>query len=143
MKYMFYIFKGFLFLEKISKIHLCIIMGKNKAHRLHDKVTFLKTLKSLPKEKRNLLIPYLSDDGCATIYECVTNILHNKNIKNRKKLKSKLSDYKNDLRYLGNSNISNSSKKRRLNSKGGAILPLILTTAIPLLMDAIKAIVKR
>ena len=118
-------------------------MPKSKARSLHNKVTFLKILKSLPKEKRNNLIPYLSNDGCETIYECVQNILHNRNIKNRGKLRSKLQEHKSDLRFLANPNISSTQKRKRLQNKGGAILPLILTTAVPLIVEAIRSIVKK
>jgi hypothetical protein len=105
----------------------------NKA--LLKKYQFLKTLQSLPESKQLDLLPFLGFDGCNAIYDCVYNILNNKELPNRQKLKQKLAAHKATLRYLSDSSKSSKKKKEKLTRTGGAILTPILAAAVPLLLS--------
>jgi hypothetical protein len=111
-----------------------------KSDRLHQKVKFLQALKSVPSKNRNIIIHYLNDNGCQTIYETINNVL--KSGSKSKSLKRKLNPFKKDLRFLADPKHKFLSKKKRLNKSGGLPILPILTTAIPILLEAFKALKK-
>lgn len=103
------------------------------------KYNFLKSLHSLNHHAKDAILPYLSDDGCEAVFECIKNILENPRVRGRASLRKVLSGRKKDLRYLINPKVSITKKRQRTKKVGGAILSTILGAALPLLIGALTS----
>lgn len=101
------------------------------------KYNFLKAFNALPHSDKDKVLPYLSDEACDIIYECIRNVLENKRISGRETLRTTLKTKKKDLRYLINPKVSRIQKRKRTKKVGGAIISTILAAAIPLLLSAL------
>ena len=110
-------------------------LSKKEIKRVNHKAAFLKFLKSLSSSKRKEVLPYLSNNSCNCIFECVYNLLKNNSIKNRSKLKKRLENYKKDLRFLGTSNKNFYQKRKRLDKVGETILPIVIEGVLPSLLN--------
>jgi hypothetical protein len=112
---------------------------KGRKKILEKKLAFLKTMQSLPIDKQNILLPYLTFDGCSCIYDCVLNVISNKSIPPNEKnaLKKKLAKHKSAIRYMINPKKNAKNKKVKLVKVGGGFLMPILATALPMLINYI------
>jgi len=118
--------------KKIKKL------SESKANVL---IPFVKTLASIKNpDHRCILMSHLDLDSCELIYETIFNVISNKSIpvKKRQQLQKVLQPHQNNLRYMANKNNKATLKKKRLTQIGGNPLGIILSTAIPLLLEAFK-----
>ena len=97
----------------------------------------LNTLKSLKPDQRVILLSHLDDKTRDQLYETINAVMTSESVPMRKRLflKSKLSPFKTDFRFLTNRRAAPASKKRRLLQMGGAPMGVILRTAVPLLLN--------
>ena len=97
--------------------HLLYLMGK-----ADNNAEMCATLKSLNKNGRDL------------IYQCIYNSIYNPDISElkRKEIRRKLASEEQLIKYLSNRGRSEEKKKKLLEQRGGFILPLLLSAAIPL-----------
>ena len=97
----------------------------------------LNTLKSLKSDQRVILLSHLDDKTRDQLYETINAVMTSPSVPMRKRLflKSKLSPFKTDFRFLVNRRAAPASKKRRLLQMGGAPMGVILRTAVPLLLN--------
>jgi len=88
--------------------------------------------KKIGKKRMAKYIRRASEDEIHSICECALNIC-NGNVPISKKQLKKLRKYRRSLQHLaaGRSNLH--SKKHYLKQKGGALLPIIAATVLPLL----------
>lgn len=98
---------------------------------------FLNVLRKLPQEDLDILIDYISNEGCEHIVTTIYNALYNTKLQNRAELARKLGTHKNDLRSLAGKRIAYSFKKKKLKKCGGSI-SLILASLVPLLAQFVK-----
>ncbi len=122
---------------KVSRMLLFTMEKRLSKHRLQKKYKFLKALKKLKHLDRTAILPFLSSDGCCTLYECIHNVMENSASRNRLALRQSLKKKKKDLRYIISPHVKESNKKRRLNKIGGGILTTILAAGIPLLLSVL------
>ena len=97
----------------------------------------LSVLKSVKPEQRQILMAHLDDKTRDRLYETIAQVLKSEQVPLAKRvfLKSKLSDYKTELRYLTTPGKSGREKKRKLAQVGGSPMNYVLQTAIPLLLN--------
>lgn len=97
----------------------------------------LNALRSIPHDKRVILLAHLNDSTKDHIYEAVTRVLKSDRVPFAKRLflKSKLGPYKVPLRYLADKKTSPTRKRQALAQIGGGPMTHILGTAIPLLLN--------
>jgi len=102
-------------------------------------IPFVKSLASIKNhDHRCILMSHLDYDSCELIYEVIYNVISNKSIppKKREQLQKILHPHQNNLRYMASKKKKPALKKKRLTQIGGNPLAIILSTAIPLLMQA-------
>jgi hypothetical protein len=94
----------------------------------------LKILNKLDDKDREILLCYLTNDGCAGVYECIHNAMYNNTIPitQRQNLQKELKKDKFKFRRLLNKNISPEKKHKTLRKVGGGV-GKILQTVLPLL----------
>jgi hypothetical protein len=98
----------------------------------------LQVLKSMKPEYRVIILSHLDDETRDSLYETITDVLNSDRVPFRRRLylKSKLSPYKDHLRYLADRNKNSGyGKKKRLAQVGGGPMSHVLKTAIPLLLN--------
>jgi hypothetical protein len=100
----------------------------------------LHVLKSLKPDYRVIILSHLDDATRDAIYKTITQVLSSDKVpaKRRLYLKSRLSPYKNHLRYLATCKPGKRCqhlKKKRLTQIGGGPMSHVLKTAIPLLLN--------
>ena len=117
-------------------------MAKYKKH-----IPLFQILKELKPYQRQIILDHLDNDSCESLSYCIATVLKSKNKKisdqNKKELGSCIKDNKSlIIRILkegkGSSHRQHLSKKRALAKIGGNPLGLILTTAIPILMELLN-----
>jgi hypothetical protein len=106
-------------------------MQKHKIRKLYP---LLKILNKLSDEERQILICYLTHDGCAGIYECIHNAIFNVTLpKNqRQKIQKELQKDKGKFRRLFDDDLSLEKKHKTLRKVGGGV-GIVLQTVLPLL----------
>ena len=85
---------------------------------------------------RRVLIQHANNDLIRCICECALNLLHG-NIRLKDCEKAKLRKHKKLLRKLADKKQNLSTKRKTINQKGGAILPILLAPLISALISAI------
>jgi hypothetical protein len=105
---------------------------------LHVDCEFLDLLASLEPEERAGIIPYLNEQACKKIYECVHNALYNKSIskENRRKIRAHLKPDEGCFRSLLKTGLCSKTKQKKLCQVGGKSLGILLDAVIPLLVEA-------
>ena len=96
---------------------------------------FMWSLNSISKVHQQNILPFLHDEACTKLYDCVWNALNNGAIDNRSGLKRKLIPFKDDLRVLADQRTSSRVKRRRLNRVGGMFITPILAATVPILIE--------
>ena len=108
---------------------------KLKKSKINRMLPLFKALHRMNKNKRTVLLQFLDENACESIYECISNIIASPHLSSKKKLRLKraLLDNKDVLRYLSKKTASVKKKKQMLPKIGGSPLDTILAIAIPLL----------
>jgi hypothetical protein len=101
----------------------------NETERVEKNVDYLKILCKCESNMRKVILTDLDKDLINTICECVFNCL-NGNIELNNEIKMKLKRHKKDFRDLVGRNKSLKIKIKILSQKGGAFLPLFLSTVL-------------
>lgn len=104
-------------------------------YRVKTHEEFLRALHFLKPKYRKVLLKACNKEEINCICECIFNVLKGK-IPLPKKQKNKLDKYKNILRKL----ISKGTDKVRKNiiiQKGGAFLPIILSSVLSALLNSL------
>ena len=114
--------------------------NSRKRAKLQKVLPFLQAIKNLNPAHRSVLMNHLDDDSWDLLFQTVSNVISNPLIPGKRKLhlKRQLSRYKAPLRHIANKNASKSSRKKKMLQMGGNPLALILSTAIPLLLDILR-----
>jgi hypothetical protein len=109
-------------------------MRKNKASQICKLVDLLADMSPCD---RKTIIPYLNEEGCKSIYECVNNALYNKDIPAEKKrlIRKYLKNDVGCYRSLLKTNLHAKTKQKKLCQVGGRGLGLILEAVLPILTD--------
>jgi len=99
----------------------------------------LELLSRLCDKDLEIVLEFLDGQGCAAIYECILNGLHNKSIskEERKKIQKAIQHQEKEFKYLKKTK-SDTIKKQKELVKVGASTGLILQALIPLLTRHIK-----
>lgn len=94
----------------------------------------LKILQKLSDVERQVVICYLTNDGCDGIYDCIVNVMTNKSIpkQQRKKLRQDLQEHKHHLQCLLRKNQCQKRNYKSLRKIGGNV-GVVLDTALPAL----------
>ena len=102
-------------------------------------IPLLKILRDLPPESQIILLHHLDSTACCNIKKCIKKVLAGTNLQESKKknLRKNLLPYKNLMREIANTKPGHSTKNL-LPQIGGAGLSLILSSALPLLIDIAK-----
>lgn len=113
-----------------------------------DTLPLLKVLKSFKKgEQRSVLLRYLNDEACESIYHMIANIMRNEKMAGKKqKAFEALTPYKADLRRLCRRKATTEAGERRLSQfkrntlskMGGGVLTTLLAIGVPMLIDALS-----
>jgi hypothetical protein len=111
---------------------------KEKARKVLPLLRVLQDFK--PKSRRSILLSHLDDESCEALYEAVANVMLSDRIHPtvRAKLKRILNRNREPLTILSDKEADPALKKRHLTQMGGGVLSLILSTAIPLLVDLLR-----
>jgi hypothetical protein len=111
---------------------------KEKARKVLPLLRVLQDFK--PKSRRSILLSHLDDESCEALYEAVANVMLSDRIHPtvRAKLKRILNRNREPLTILSDKEADPALKKRHLTQMGGGVLSLILSTAIPLLIDLLR-----
>lgn len=90
--------------------------------------------KASPDEMETILRS-LNQHGRSNVYKGISNSIYNPGVSEFKKneIRKKLMNEGKTLKYLAGKRGNEKRKKKVLIQKGGALLPLILSAAIPLL----------
>ena len=113
--------------------------SKKKLRVSHKKVMLplLNVLRNMTADHRQILLAHLDDKTRDGLYETISHVLRSNKVPFAKRLflKSKLSPYKKDLRYLSNPKRTGAQKRKRLTQVGAGPMSHILKAAIPLLLN--------
>jgi hypothetical protein len=93
-------------------------MNKSKLKKLFP---LLKILRSLSEEDRNVVLPFLTHEGCEGLYDCVYNGLWNETLTDRGDIQKRLGKNKHKFRRLLDERVSSEKKKKTLQQVGGDI----------------------
>ena len=111
-------------------------MRKN-SKKLSKLLPFLKVLNDINGQNRTILLSHINSESCSDLCETISNVLKNPSMgeSERKRLRKMLSPHKQCLRSLVKKNQSVKQKQKKLQKIGGSPLGVILSSAIPLLLD--------
>lgn len=114
------------------------VLKKGKKKILLRHLTLLKVLDKLSDKEREKIIPFLNNDACSNISECVLNILHGSHLNKsaKSKLKDELKGSQKQLRYIANPKKPIHLRKKRMEQSGGA-LGVILATILPIIANLV------
>ncbi len=101
----------------------------SETERVEKNVHYLKILCKCKSNMRKVILTNADKELINTISECVYDCL-NGNIELNNGIKMKSKRHKKDLRNLVGRNKSLKIKKQILSHKGGAFLPLLLSTVL-------------
>ena len=98
----------------------------------------IKALLMCSKKKKRNAFEVLTNEMMDFICDACHNVLYNKKMKLSDEVKKKLSTHENAIFKLANKRGSRESRKKIVNQKGGAILPLILPLAAAVVSSIFK-----
>lgn len=111
-------------------------MFKMPSKRLHRNKKFLEYYLEADKSRRRSLLLGAKKDQIDCLCEATLNVL-NTNVSVPSKVRDQLCKHKKSLTKLAFHKEGLKNRKKILVQKGGAFLPLILGTILPLLAQAI------
>jgi hypothetical protein len=111
-------------------------MQRNKLRKLFP---LLRILQKLTDVERDIVLCYLNNDGCAGIYECIHNAIHNTSLTTLQKehLQKALIKDKKKFRLLIKKEVSPERKQNTLKKVGGGV-GVVLETLLPLLENYVN-----
>ena len=115
--------------------------GKRNVRReMTEALPFLRAMQTVNPKYRPLIIDRLDDRGRDILCRGVSNVVENPalNEKTRKRLAKKLSPHRDAIRSLCKKCGSKNKRKKILTQLGGFPLSLVLSTALPLLLNLIN-----
>ncbi len=112
-------------------------MAKVRKH-----LPLIQVLKEIKPYQRQIVVDHLDDDACQSLGFCVSTVLSQGNsLINRKQVKCCVKANKSTIKNIIKSpktKKQRQAKKHALAAFGGGPLALILSTAIPLLLNLLK-----
>lgn len=115
---------------------------KAKLEKAKRVLPLLRTLQDFkPKRNRSILLSHLDDEACEALYEAVANVMLNDRLHPavRAKLSQLLKRHRRPMEILSDADAEPALKRRHLAQMGGNPLSLILSAAIPILLDLFRA----
>jgi hypothetical protein len=106
------------------------------SERIHKHKEFLCFLQKANKKQLAALVKNADNDQIACICEIAMNVLQG-NVKLQESKRRELKKYRQFLRFMSKKSNPISKKKVKLQ-RGGWILPLLISTIAPLIIDAIR-----
>jgi hypothetical protein len=99
----------------------------------------IELLSRLCDKDLQIVLEYLNCEGCAAMYECILNGLHNKAIskQERKKIQTAIQHQETEFQYLKKKRSSPIKKQKQL-VKVGASTGIILQSLLPLLKQHLQ-----
>jgi hypothetical protein len=96
-------------------------------------------LAGLEPEERTALLPFLNEAGCESIYTCVHNALHNKDISKAKRseIRRHLKKDEGCYRSLLKTDLHAKVKQKKLCQVGGKSLGILLNAVLPLMIKSL------
>ena len=110
------------------------------------KIDFLRGIKKLKGNERLAMIRYLDHEGVNILCSCFHNVLfenHNLNKRKRKNLLKKLKGKEKQMITLSKKTNNIKRRKKVLMQEGGGIISLIVSTALPILIQYIYSKIKK
>jgi hypothetical protein len=100
-------------------------------------IPMIKSLCRMKGDDIQALLPFLNGRARKVIYQCLYNCVFNNRIEEsvKKELRRKLTGSERTVSYLANPLNSVDKKKKLLRQRGGAFLPIILSTLLPMLVS--------
>jgi hypothetical protein len=111
-------------------------MNKREIRKLHP---LLKIISKLPENERQVLLRYLTHDGCKGIYECIHNGLTNPTLREEDKNQMRASLIARKQKFRRLLKESNPDKKKQALLQVGEGVGLILEKVVPLLEQYLKS----
>ena len=110
-----------------------------KMNNFKKQVPLLQVLKELKPDQRTIILGHLDANGCCAITSCIREVIRNKKLpkKTKNKLRKVLGPQKDILRQL--ISAQKLSKKKELLPSVGGSLTLLISTAIPILLEIARA----
>jgi hypothetical protein len=107
--------------------------------QLNKVFPLLKILQQLGEVERQILLCYLTNEGCEGIYECIDNALYNSTLSkvDRQKILEVLRKNKRKYRCLVNKDLSPGRRHKTL-CKAGDGVGIILNIVLPLIEKHLK-----
>jgi len=131
--------------KKKSPLHMKQNAAKKWAKKSLPLLHALKSFKS--GKERSVLLNYLNDEACESIYHMIANVLRNKKVdeNKRKEIFSLLDAHRADLRKVMAGKAKTMDEQRKLSrfkqrtlvKMGGGLLTTLLTIGIPILTSLI------
>lgn len=115
-------------------------MGQNKKRAcLAKSVPLLRALRCMSVKDVEGTLELLNDQGLEAVYQCINNCVYNCKLpkKHQCSIKEALANTSEVYEYLANPRKCRKRKRKLLKQVGGGGLPLIITTALPLLEDIV------
>jgi hypothetical protein len=111
--------------------------GKLRRASMKKACKLLRQLCGMKSDDIQTLLPYLNKAARKVIYECLYNCVFNNRIEEttRRTLRRKLAGNEKTVTYLANPSNCPEKKKKLLRQRGGAFLPVILSTLVPLIIS--------
>ena len=122
----------------LSPLHIILSVFDRKKNLL----AFFQVLGELHPVKRRLLMQHIDDHSCQSLYNCIWTVLQEAYKGNSSldktfldKLQNCLHTHKSNFQTILYDGTSQKAKKEAVTQLGGGALSLILSAAIPLLMQ--------
>lgn len=114
------------------------ILSKTKKKKLAKSYPLLKMLSSVKDSEREKIIPFLNNEACSDISECILNILHGSHLDKSEKMliRNKLQNSQKSMRYMANQNKPIHLRRKRMEQSGGAI-GVVLASILPVIASLI------
>jgi hypothetical protein len=112
-------------------------MANKKIPKKHQRLLCLAhTLKNMSAQHRTIILDHLDEKSRDDLYTLIRKVLHSEQIPTRRhqSLKRLINNNKKEFVALLDKSKSKTHRKKQLTQVGGS-LPLILATAIPMLMN--------
>jgi len=114
--------------------------GLFSKNRLKVTLPLLHCLERMQPTHRSVILAHLDEPSREDIYQSVGEVLRSPEVPDARRLRLKrlLRPYKDNLRYLAREKASPVVKREKLKLIGGDGIKPVLSTAVPLLLDAFK-----
>ena len=112
--------------------------SRSERRQVARHLDLLKLLQRARPDQAQTILPHLDEEAHQMLFKCCFNCLNHpkiiQNAKLKRRIKEKLSDKKDLIRYLSKNNIKLEKRRAKVPQLGGS-LSLILSTVLPLLAE--------